>query len=129
MAELGMIVDPVKSHRKREKLKTKLFEEGLFGVDRKQPVPNSARRIGVITSASGAALHDILAVLERRSPMTEIFLFPVPVQGTDAPEALVRAVDQANCLHQQQHREQPELHRWNGRVSQTGNPIIPILID
>ena len=84
-----------------EKLKTKLFEEGLFGVERKQPVPNSARRIGVITSASGAALHDILAVLERRSPMTEVFLFPVPVQGTDAPEALVRAVDQANSLHQQ----------------------------
>jgi exodeoxyribonuclease VII large subunit len=86
-----------------EQLKAKLFEEGLFAVERKQPVPNTARRIGVITSASGAALHDILAVLERRSPMTEVFLFPVPVQGVDAPEALVQAVDQANALHQQQH--------------------------
>ena len=85
-----------------EQLKAKLFEEGLFAVERKQPVPNAARRIGVITSASGAALHDILAVLERRSPMTEVFLFPVPVQGADAPEALVQAVGQANALHQQQ---------------------------
>ncbi|MDG1066571.1 MAG: exodeoxyribonuclease VII large subunit [Luminiphilus sp.] len=85
-----------------DKLKAKLFEEGLFAVDRKQPVPNSARRIGVVTSPSGAALHDILAVLGRRSPMTDVFLFPVPVQGTDAPEALVQAVNQANALHQQQ---------------------------
>jgi len=85
-----------------EQLKAKLFEEGLFSVERKQPVPDSARRIGVITSASGAALHDILAVLERRSPMTEVFLFPVPVQGADAPGALVRAVEQANRLHEEQ---------------------------
>lgn len=85
-----------------DKLKAKLFEEGLFSVERKQPIPNSARRIGVITSASGAALHDILAVLERRSPMTEVFLFPVAVQGSEAPGALLRAVEQANRLHREQ---------------------------
>ncbi len=85
-----------------DKLKAKLFEEGLFSVERKQPIPNSARRIGVITSASGAALHDILAVLERRSPMTEVFLFPVAVQGSEAPGALLQAVEQANRLHREQ---------------------------
>lgn len=84
-----------------DKLKAKLFEEGLFSVERKQPIPNSARRIGVITSASGAALHDILAVLERRSPMTEVFLFPVAVQGSEAPGALLQAVEQANRLHRE----------------------------
>lgn len=84
-----------------DKLKAKLFEEGLFSVERKQPIPNSARRIGVITSASGAALHDILAVLERRSPMTDVFLFPVAVQGSEAPGALLQAVEQANRLHRE----------------------------
>ncbi|MGB1439132.1 MAG: exodeoxyribonuclease VII large subunit, partial [Luminiphilus sp.] len=82
--------------------KTKLKSEGLFDSDRKQWVPEDARRVGVITSASGAALHDILAVIERRSPMTQVFLYPVPVQGTEAAPALVAAVQQANALHESQ---------------------------
>ena len=85
-----------------EQLKAKLKSEGLFDSDRKQSVPEDARRVGVITSASGAALHDILAVIERRSPMTQVFLYPVPVQGTEAAPALVAAVQQANALHESQ---------------------------
>ena len=81
-----------------EKLKTRLQAEGLFERDRKQTVPDSARSVGVITSASGAALHDILSVLERRSPMTEVYLFPVPVQGVEAPAAIVTAIQQANRI-------------------------------
>lgn len=82
-----------------EKLKSRLSAEGLFQPEHKQSVPNDARRVGVVTSANGAALHDILSVAQRRSPMTAVFLFPVPVQGSDAPAALVAAIQQANALH------------------------------
>lgn len=82
-----------------ERLKAQLQAEGLFDPARKRPVPDMARRVGVITSASGAALHDILSVLERRSPMTAVFLYPVPVQGAEAPGAIVAAIAQANELH------------------------------
>lgn len=82
-----------------EQLKNKLQAEGLFDASRKATLPSAARRVGVITSATGAALHDILSVLGRRSPMTEVVLFPVPVQGIEAPAALCRAIKQANSLH------------------------------
>ena len=84
-----------------ERLKAKLQAEGLFDLERKQPVPTAARRVGVITSGSGAALHDIIAVLARRSPMTSVFLVPVPVQGRESPPAIVEAIAQANRLHSQ----------------------------
>ena len=82
-----------------EQLKNKLQAEGLFDASRKATLPSAARRVGVVTSATGAALHDILSVLARRSPMTEVFLFPVPVQGAEAPAALCRAIRQANLQH------------------------------
>lgn len=82
-----------------EQLKRRLEAEGLFALERKQTVTRAARRVGVITSAAGAALHDILSVLARRSPMTEVFLYPVPVQGKEAPPAIVSALKQANTLH------------------------------
>ena len=81
-----------------ERLRDKLKAEGLFAAERKRTVPDAARHIGVITSASGAALHDILSVLARRSPMTRVFVFPSPVQGEDAPGALIAAIKQANRL-------------------------------
>ncbi len=82
-----------------ERLKEKLQQEGLFSQDRKRPVSAEAMRVGVVTSATGAAIHDVLSVLARRSPMTEVFLFPVPVQGTEAPAAIQSAILQANDLH------------------------------
>lgn len=82
-----------------ERLRDKLKAEGLFAAERKQAVPDATRQLAVITSPSGAALHDILSVLERRSPMTRVYVFPSPVQGEEAPSALVSAIEQANRLH------------------------------
>ena len=81
-----------------EKLKRQLSEEGLFAADSKQPVPHDASHVGVVTSATGAALQDILTVLERRSPHTQVYVFPVAVQGEGAAEQVAAAVTQANQL-------------------------------
>lgn len=88
-----------------ELLKQKLQAEGLFAPARKKPLPDNIAHIAVITSATGAAVRDILTVLQRRSPATRITIFPVPVQGEQAPNAIVRALESANRLHaQQRHR-------------------------
>ncbi len=75
-----------------EQLKQKLQEEGLFDADRKQPLPAFPETIGVVTSGQGAALQDILSVLERRFPPAQVVLCPVPVQGLDAPQAIADAI-------------------------------------
>ncbi len=84
-----------------ELLKQRLAAEGLFAPERKRPIPRLIRRIAVITSPDGAALHDILITLKRRFPAIALRLYPVPVQGTDsAPriaEALCLASDRADC--------------------------------
>lgn len=72
-----------------ELLKAKLQAEGLFDAGRKRPLPRWPRRIGVITSATGAAIRDVLSVARRRCPLTEIEILPVPVQGVEAPAAIV----------------------------------------
>ncbi len=68
-----------------EALKARLAAEGLFAPERKRVLPAFPRRIGVITSASGAAIRDVLAVARRRFPLTAIDVMPVLVQGADAP--------------------------------------------
>jgi exodeoxyribonuclease VII large subunit len=75
-----------------EALKAKLAAEGLFDPSLKRPIPAVPRRIGLVTSASGAAVHDVLTALERRWPLAQVFLYPVPVQGAEAPPAIVRAL-------------------------------------
>lgn len=75
-----------------EQLKARLSAEGLFDDKRKKAVPRVPRGIGVITSATGAALQDILAALSRRFPLTRVYLYPVPVQGNEAAPAIVRAL-------------------------------------
>ncbi|AML57423.1 Exodeoxyribonuclease VII large subunit [Serratia rubidaea] len=79
-----------------EQLKQQLAAEGLFDQQFKQPLPSPAKRLGVITSASGAALHDILQVLQRRDPSLPIVIYPTSVQGADAPLQIVRAIEAAN---------------------------------
>ena len=81
-----------------ERLKKQLSDEGLFSADAKRPVPDDATGAGVITSASGAALQDILTVLERRSPHTRVYVFPVPVQGDGAADQIAAAIRQADQL-------------------------------
>ncbi|WP_437216093.1 exodeoxyribonuclease VII large subunit [Pectobacterium sp. LFLA-215] len=79
-----------------EQLKQKLAAEGLFDQQFKQVLPSPARQVGVITSASGAALHDILQVLQRRDPSLPVIVYPTSVQGADAPLQIVRAIELAN---------------------------------
>jgi exodeoxyribonuclease VII large subunit len=75
-----------------EELKNRLALEGLFDVALKRPLPKVPRRIGLITSATGAAVHDVLTALERRWPLAQVCLYPVPVQGKEAPPAIAAAL-------------------------------------
>ncbi|CRG49091.1 MULTISPECIES: exodeoxyribonuclease VII large subunit [Yersinia pseudotuberculosis complex] len=79
-----------------EQLKQQLAAEGLFDQSQKQPLPRPAKQVGVITSASGAALHDVLHVLQRRDPSLPVIIYPTSVQGVDAPLQIVRAIQLAN---------------------------------
>lgn len=83
-----------------ELLKAKLSTEGLFDPQHKQPLPEPARQVGVITSATGAALHDVLRVLHRRDPSLPVVIYPTVVQGVDAPAAIVRAIEVANLRNE-----------------------------
>jgi exodeoxyribonuclease VII large subunit len=79
-----------------EALKRRLAQEGLFDTERKRALPGFVSRLGVITSPSGAAIRDILSVLRRRFPALPVLIYPVPVQGEGAAQAIARAVETAN---------------------------------
>jgi exodeoxyribonuclease VII large subunit len=81
--------------RRYEALKKKLAAEGLFGEERKQAIPALPRRIGVITSPSGAAIRDVLSVLRRRFPLVPVVVYPAAVQGEAAPGELIAALQTA----------------------------------
>lgn len=76
-----------------EALKEKLTKEGLFDESRKKPLPRLPRAIGIITSPSGAAVHDIITVSRRRNKGVKLILYPVSVQGEEAAGEIVRAID------------------------------------
>ena len=76
-----------------EALKEKLTKEGLFEESRKKPLPRLPRAIGIITSPSGAAVHDIITVSRRRNKGVKLILYPVKVQGEEAAGEIVRAID------------------------------------
>jgi exodeoxyribonuclease VII large subunit len=101
--EFQLIVDSLEEagegalQRAFEQLKTKLAAEGLFDADRKRAIPKIPRRIGVITSPSGAAIRDVLSVIARRFPLAEIEILPVPVQGKEAPPAIVATLGAASA--------------------------------
>ncbi|MEZ0396240.1 MAG: exodeoxyribonuclease VII large subunit [Anaerolineales bacterium] len=78
--------------------KAVLEAEGLFEAGRKRPLPERPRRIGIVTSPTGAALRDMLNTLRRRNPLVEVVLAPAPVQGDEAPPALVEALARLNRL-------------------------------
>jgi exodeoxyribonuclease VII large subunit len=80
------------------RLKAELEAEGLFDPDRKRAVPALPRRIGIVTSATGAALKDVLNTLRRRMPMAEVILSAAAVQGEEAPAQIVQALSQINTL-------------------------------
>ena len=83
--------------REFEQLKARLDAEGLFEPGRKRALPRFARRIGVITSATGAAVRDVLSVLARRWPLADVEVLPVPVQGREAPPAIVSMLRKASA--------------------------------
>lgn len=78
------------------RLKARLEAEGLFAPERKRPLPEMPAAIGVVTSATGAALQDILNTLRRRFPLVEVVLTPCAVQGEEAPPQIVKAIQRLN---------------------------------
>lgn len=79
-----------------EQLKQSLHQEGLFDNSYKQPLPSHPTSIGIITSPTGAAVHDITSVLARRFPLLPVTIYPVAVQGNEAPQQLINALATAN---------------------------------
>lgn len=96
-----------------EKLKSRLFEEGLFDQEHKKPIPEYPSRIGIITSPTGAALHDIVSVLSRRMPSIEVFFVPVKVQGVGAAEEIASAI---NILNEQKNIDVMIVGRGGGSL-------------
>ena len=82
--------------RQFELLKTKLANEGLFDAAHKKAVPDTVTRVGIVSSATGAAVHDILTTLKRRFPMQRTIIYPVPVQGKGASAKIAAAIIKAN---------------------------------
>jgi exodeoxyribonuclease VII large subunit len=78
--------------RRFEELKARLAAAGLFDTERKRPLPTLPRRIGVVTSPTGAAIRDILHILGRRFPAIPVMIYPVPVQGTGAAQQIAAAI-------------------------------------
>jgi exodeoxyribonuclease VII large subunit len=78
------------------RLKARLESEGLFDPERKRPIPRWPRRIGIVTSPTGAALRDILDTIRRRYPLVEVILAPTAVQGEEAPAGIMAALQALN---------------------------------
>ena len=96
-----------------EQLYRKLDRQGLFSQQNKQPIPTDARRIGVVTSASGAACWDIVNVISRRCPLATLVFCPAQVQGEAAAQSMVQALD---ALEQQGHCDVIILGRGGGSM-------------
>lgn len=79
-----------------EQIKARLEAEGLFSPEFKQPLPEFPEKIGIITSHTGAVIHDMLRVIRRKNPRIDVLVIPVPVQGQGAAESIAAAIRQAN---------------------------------
>jgi exodeoxyribonuclease VII large subunit len=97
--DVQLIVEEVKEAgtgqllKRFEELKKKLADEGLFSDQIKREIPRFPARVGIVTSSSGAALHDILTTLKRRNPGISIVVYPSLVQGAEAPSTLIQALN------------------------------------
>lgn len=93
----AMAVDGVGDlHAAFEQLKAKLAAQGLFDPAHKKPIPQYPGTIGIVTSSAGAAVHDMLRILRKRYPLSQVLLFPVRVQGAEAPGEIAAAIRYAN---------------------------------
>ncbi len=79
-----------------EKLKAKLYDEGLFDEEHKKSLPEFPKKVGVITSPTGAAIKDIITTIKRRNPLVDVFLYPALVQGEGSGDSLVAAIETMN---------------------------------
>lgn len=99
--DMQLIVDHIEAagegalQRQFEALKYKLQQEGIFSQDKKQALPSLAKHIGIVSSPTGAAIQDVLTTLKRRFPSINITLYPAIVQGIDAAESIISALDLA----------------------------------
>ena len=95
----GIIPDGVGDlHLAFEQLKEKLAAQGLFDPAHKKRLPQYPETIGIVTSSAGAAIHDMLRILNKRYPLCKVILLPVRVQGAEAPAEIAGAIDLANAL-------------------------------
>ena len=95
----AMAIDGVGDlHAAFEELKKKLSKEGLFDPAHKKQIPQYPGTIGIVTSSAGAAVHDMLRILAKRFPLAKVRLFPVRVQGVEAPGEICDAIKYANRL-------------------------------
>ena len=93
----GLLLDGIGDlHAAFEQLKSKLAAQGLFAPDHKKPIPRYPQTIGIITSAAGAAVHDMLRILNKRYPIAKVNFLPVRVQGAEAPAEISAAIRYAN---------------------------------
>ncbi|MDE5863823.1 MAG: exodeoxyribonuclease VII large subunit, partial [Lachnospiraceae bacterium] len=76
-----------------ERLKQKLYEEGLFEFDIKKEIPKYPRKVGIVTARTGAAIQDILNIAKRRNPYVQLYLYPARVQGEGAAETIVHGIE------------------------------------
>ena len=93
----GMVMDGIGDlYAAFEQLKSKLAAQGLFDPAHKKPLPRFPGTIGIVTSSAGAAVHDMLRILRKRYPLTQVRLLPVRVQGAEAPAEIAGAIYYAN---------------------------------
>jgi len=93
----GLVMDGIGDlYAAFEQLKAKLAAQGLFDPAHKQPLPRLPGTIGIVTSSAGAAVHDMLRILRKRYPLTQVRLLPVRVQGAEAPAEIAGAIAYAN---------------------------------
>ena len=76
-----------------EKLKEKLYMEGLFDHEKKKPIPKNPKIVGIVTAKTGAAIHDIMSAAKRRNPYIQLVLYPAQVQGDGAADTIVRGIE------------------------------------
>jgi exodeoxyribonuclease VII large subunit len=105
-----------------EKLKQKLAAEGLFAPERKRPLPKYPQRIGLVTSPTGAAIHDVLHVIQRRNPGLEIILAPCRVQGEGAAEEIAAAIKLLNEFSEGGAPRRPDLETQKELGSRGARP-------
>ncbi len=112
---------------KFEQLKQKLAAEGLFAQERKRPLPRYPQRIGIVTSPTGAAIRDVLHVIQRRNPALEIILAPCRVQGDGAAREIAEAIRLLNQLQSKAQSLKPKVAS-NGAALDIGLETLDLIL-